>query len=141
MNKNDQILKRLWEKVSPEPMSGCWLWTACTVDGYGQISIGGKAKYAHRVHYELVKGPIPKGLFIDHKCRVRCCVNVAHLEPVSVRENNLRGIGFAATNANKTHCLHGHEFTAGNTYRPPRKPNGRECYTCKKVLEKKRRKS
>jgi len=87
-------------------MSGCWLWTGWgTHDGYGRFAVTQKVKFsAHRFAYELYRGPIPLGRTLDHLCRVRRCVNPAHLEPVSLRENILRGEGLAALNASKTHC-------------------------------------
>jgi len=80
--------ERLWSKVSPEPMSGCWLWTGALSSGYASL---GSGAYAHRVYYELTRGKIPDGLELDHKCRVPCCVNPDHLEPVTHRENMRRG--------------------------------------------------
>lgn len=83
--------ERFWEKV--EPTGFCWNWTASTRNGYGQISVGGRKGRiagAHRVAYELLIGPIPDGLVIDHLCRNTLCVNPDHLEPVTVRENALR---------------------------------------------------
>lgn len=70
--------------------NGCWLWQGClNVRGYGQLGKGSRA--AHRVFYERHVGPIPEGLTIDHLCRVRHCVNPAHMEPVTVAENVRRG--------------------------------------------------
>lgn len=71
---------------------GCWRWIGTrTPEGYGQIRVAvGEVAYAHRVAYELLVGPIPEGLHIDHLCRVRACVNPAHLEPVTQAENNRR---------------------------------------------------
>jgi hypothetical protein len=60
-------------------------------------------------------GKIPEGLQIDHLCRVRECANPAHLEAVTCRENLLRGDTVTAHNANKTHCVNGHEYTPENT--------------------------
>lgn len=94
----------------------CWLWTASRDRyGYGQVRIGGKQKRAHRVAYELLVGPIPSGLQVDHLCRVRHCVNPAHMELVTSRVNTLRGQSLQAINAQKTHCKRGHEFTPANT--------------------------
>src|SRR5262245_48912010 len=82
----DEIMSR----VEFEPMSGCWLWAyPCTVHGYGVLVVRQKHFVAHRVFFEHFKGPIPDGLFLDHKCRVRCCVNPDHLRIVTPRENAL----------------------------------------------------
>ena len=90
--------------------NGCWIWRfSVGADGYGYMSVGGTTK-AHRVGYELIVGPIPQGLELDHLCRVRACVNPAHLEPVTHLENMRRGAP-----ATKTHCKRGHEFTPTNT--------------------------
>jgi hypothetical protein len=113
----------------PEPNTGCTLWIgALFKTGYGKLSKDGKYKRAHRLAYELARGPIPSGLQIDHLCRVRSCVNVAHMEVVTNRQNTLRGVGRTAVNARKTHCLRGHEFTPQNTYRYAN--NQRTCRIC-----------
>lgn len=72
--------------------NGCWVWQR-TVNstGYGMGSMHGKHGYAHRLMYELHVGPIPPGYHVDHLCRVPACVNPAHLEPVTPRENARRG--------------------------------------------------
>ncbi len=64
----------------------------------------------------MVVGQIPSGLTLDHLCRVRNCVNPAHLEPVTHRENTLRGDGVTAINARKTSCHRGHPFAGENLY-------------------------
>lgn len=123
-------MKRFWDKV--DKTDTCWLWKGrIKKDGYGQFDLGGKSIYAHRVAYELEVGDIPKGLNLDHLCRVRNCVNPNHLEAVTFRENVLRGIGICAHNARKTHCKQGHTFTIENTIL--RSWGGRECRTCKKA--------
>lgn len=96
--------------------NGCWLWVGCkTQDGYplwkttNNVSV-----YAHRFIYAQEVGPIPTGLTLDHLCRTRHCVNPAHMEPCTLKENISRGnYGWAGK---KTHCKNGHEFTADNTY-------------------------
>jgi len=67
------VQRRFWPKVAltGDDASGCWLWTAATIRGYGAINIAGQARYAHRVAYEMWRGPIPDGLDIDHLCRPR----------------------------------------------------------------------
>lgn len=72
--------------------NGCWIWTAArNRGGYGIIGIELRSALAHRVSYEAFVGEIPNGLELDHLCRVRCCVNPQHLEPVTRYENVRRG--------------------------------------------------
>lgn len=81
---------RFWAKV--KKTKTCWLWTAASSRGYGQLGINKKLIYAHRFSYELHRGKIPQGLHIDHLCRVKKCVNPRHLEVVTQRQNTIRGI-------------------------------------------------
>lgn len=87
--------ERFWEKVEKMAPDGCWFWLASTRNGYGQIGQWSKGTidYAHRVAYEMLVGPIPAGLVLDHICRNPSCVNPAHLEPVTQAENLRRGAG------------------------------------------------
>lgn len=117
---DERLPTRFWNKVSPEPNSGCWFWVgALTSDsetstgGYGSIMgpIGTATVYAHRWIMEVVSGPIPDGMQVDHRvCQNRCCVNPAHLEVVTQLINVQRG-----EKANRTHCPNGHEYTSENT--------------------------
>jgi hypothetical protein len=71
----------------------CWIWQlALSDDGYGQVTVDTRHLQAHRFYYEQRFGPIPDGLLLDHLCRVRCCVNPDHLEPVSTLVNTRRGL-------------------------------------------------
>lgn len=129
------IIDRFESMYSPEPNTGCWLWMrACSKAGYGEFGVGPKVVRAHRWRYEYEFGPVPSGLHLDHLCRVRCCVNPQHLEPVTCRENVLRGAGPAAKQVKQTHCLNGHELTDDNTYSVPRtKRRSRQCKLCAKI--------
>ena len=108
---------------------GCWLWQAhLTTSGYGGYWHDGQNRVAHKFAWEYFFGPVPDGLQLDHLCRVRRCVNPGHLEPVTCRENLLRGETSAALNAAKTACYRGHEFTERNTH--VRRNGLRECRRC-----------
>ena len=115
----------------------CWEWLGSrNPDGYGTISIDNRISYAHRIVYEMEVGAIPEDLELDHLCRNRACVNPEHLEPVTQRVNTLRGEGFAAINARKTHCIHGHPFDEKNTYITS--AGHRLCRTCNRERARKR---
>lgn len=115
--KRRPAIDRLRERIRVDD-AGCWIFTGRSVNhrGYGRIYDGKRYVSTHRLAYTELVGLIPHGLEIDHLCRVRLCCNPAHLEPVTRRENQLRGETISAINAGKTHCIHGHEFTAANTY-------------------------
>lgn len=135
---------RFWSKVNkngPVPdyrpdLGPCWLWSGAMMEnGYGTIRYNGRNMLTHRVAYELLVAPIPPGLTVDHLCRVRHCVNHAHLEPVTQQVNILRGTGFSARNAPKTHCPKGHPYDTENTYWWR---DGRQCRTCRQARDRQR---
>lgn len=83
-----------------DPETGCWIWQWALhpENGYGIWNVRGKrGQQAHRHYYEMLVGPIPEGLTIDHLCRNRPCVNPAHLEPVTSQENRRRAPGCLST--------------------------------------------
>jgi hypothetical protein len=109
--------------------NGCHIWYgSLTEDGYGRFTINFQAWLAHRYAYFLKYGTLDPKKEIDHKCRVRRCVNPDHLEEVTSKENVMRGNTVARRNSNKTHCKHGHEFTIENTY--IKSNGGRLCKQC-----------
>ena len=124
--------QRFWVQARVD--GSCWTWTGpLRSNGYGEAReiVGARTRYAHRAAYQLVKGPIPTDMELDHTCRNRACINPAHLEPVTTRENLLRsGLTRAGRNARKTACIRGHAFTPENTLIVPR---GRQCRECRRL--------
>lgn len=137
MSREEDVPKRFWEKVNksgPIPIARpelgpCWIWEG-NIDykGYGNIWFRGKHRKAHRVAYRAIVGKITKPQ-LDHLCRVRGCVNPAHLEPVTNKENLARGRNACRE---KTHCVNGHAFDAANTRIVTRKDRKKErhCRAC-----------
>jgi hypothetical protein len=126
---DDRVISRL---IIPMP-AGCWLWPGGLSGTYGEVRINKRRHRVHRLMYERFVGPIPHGLEPDHLCRNRLCGNPAHLEPVTHRENSLRGI-CGKVNAERyqkqTHCKHGHPYDEANTYWTGPKKTHRRCRTC-----------
>lgn len=128
---------------------GCWYWTD-TLDrhGYGQWSDPEthKNRRAHRVVYEVLVGPIPAGLTLDHECHNqddtcpggtacfhRSCVRPDHLVPRTTPANSA---GSPRANAKKTYCPRGHPYTPENTYISAR--GERSCITCRREVTRRR---
>lgn len=82
---------RFWPKVEKGP--GCWEWIGSKARGHGKLGVKGRTVYAHRISYELMNGPIPDGLEIDHMCHNRGCVNPEHLRAVTSKQNNENRLG------------------------------------------------
>lgn len=134
--RND-VAEHFYSFVIPEPMSGCHLWIgARNQGGYGwsHPAIDGRSgdgMAAHRKAWMLERGPIPKGLVIDHLCRVTSCVNTRHMEAVTVRVNTMRGFGPSAMRG-KIKCC---SICGGPlTFRPKR--GERECRYCVNALKR-----
>jgi hypothetical protein len=135
---------RVRRKISTDE-NGCWIWSGASVGGYGRQRVGSRTDgtrremYAHRFVYELLVGAVPLGLCLDHICRVRKCVNPAHLEPVTNGENCRRGVSSELTkqrHADITHCPNGHPRTPENLSVGVQK-NGihvhRKCKVCMRI--------
>lgn len=125
--------------VMPGMTTPCHVWTGKLSEGYGKVYVGDyRYKYAHRVRYEAVWGPVPEGLELDHLCRNPSCVRVSHLEAVTHQENVRRGnakhIGQtrAAQQQAKTHCPYGHSYSGVDNR------GYRVCRVCKNANAKKR---
>lgn len=114
----------------PFDENGCIIWPLRqTKNGYGHSNKGRSSVVAHRLAYENQVGPIPDGLTLDHLCRNRLCVNPEHLEPVTQRENNLRGNSVSGINHRKTQCKHGHPLRGDNLHIDAK--GHRRCLDCR----------
>jgi hypothetical protein len=131
---------RWWSKVERGGAHECWPWRGTVLDvGYGQFAVNRKRYLAHRYGYELLVGPIPAGLQLDHVkargCTRTDCVNPAHLEPVTSAENLRRSEAISTINARKTHCSKGHALVKRGA------DGKRFCRPCKREWERNHRKS
>lgn len=98
--KGARFLKNHHKRKAPFPYlredrgytTPCWVWQwNINPDGYGMAWVNGRNMGAHRLYYQRTNGAVPHGLHLDHLCRVRCCVNPDHMEPVTSGENLRRG--------------------------------------------------
>jgi len=130
---------RFWDKVHvvadasalPGP---CWIWGAVTRRGYGRFRVGNRMRSAYQLTADLAFGPAGPGVEPDHLCRVRACVNPAHLERVTHYENIMRGRTVPAINASRTHCPQGHPYAGANLLMDVTRDGGpaRRCKTCRR---------
>lgn len=138
------VLARIWAKVdkrgtipSHRPRLGrCWLFTGVRDHrGYGKITLNGRAHPVYRVTWASINGPIPADLVIDHLCRNPACVRPTHLEPVTSRENQVRGESPTMTAHRLGICLRGHVMTPETAWM---KGNRRSCKICHRAAAARR---
>lgn len=122
----------------------CWIWTSSlSSDGYAHFYLASRRGVrGHRWIYELLRAEIPDGLFLDHLCRRPACVNPWHLEPVTNRENVLRGMSPNAIACRTGQCPRGHSLADAYVGRSGRSGR-RTCRPCQQTryrayLERKR---
>lgn len=69
-----------WDLGAPRGDVECWPWQGYVhLSGHGMFTHKRKTLRAHRVAYELTRGPIPKGMVVDHLCQNLLCLNPAHM--------------------------------------------------------------
>lgn len=130
LRKTRNTIEKFESYFTPEPNTGCWLWHGYSPNGrYGALSWAGKKRVlAHVVSYmHYNKQRVPKGKFLDHRCKNTFCVSPEHLEPVTHVENVRRG-----RLASSPMCKHGHLYADGFEYytRPDTGTRYRRCLTC-----------
>lgn len=112
-------------------MSDCIEGDGYNLNGYRARKKAGKISYLHRVAWEERNGSIPDGMFIDHTCRNRACVNLEHLRLVTPRINSIENsAGPTALNASKLQCVRGHELPK------PDRRGQRICKECKRLANR-----
>jgi len=117
----------------------CRLWRGTQLkNGYGQIQVNKKRYLTHRLQYLLHYGPIPDNMVVRHKCDVRNCIAVAHLE-IGTSKDNAADRDTRNRNYNKIKlvCPKGHKYSDSNTYKA--KTGWRSCRECHNQNERVRR--
>ena len=83
-----RTLEQFMERFEPVTESGCWIWIhGLNNKGYGRVQLGNDQMQAHRAAWVLMRGPIPNGICVLHRCDVSCCVNPSHLFLGTLKDN------------------------------------------------------
>jgi hypothetical protein len=134
---SERVANFLRDKCATQE-DGCIVYTgkAPKADGHVQLSFGGRQLYIHRFVYATLKGEIPKGMVVCHRCDNPRCVNIDHLWLGTPADNNRDMHRKGRSNyskARKTHCKHGHEFTPENT---AMHGGFRQCRECNRLRQR-----
>lgn len=125
------------ERYTEEPNSGCWLWSGpIGRTGYGVYQTRQGPIVAHRASFQIYKGPIPDGLYVLHKCDVRCCVNPDHLWLGTLSDNMQDMHDKGRHKALRTHCKNGHEQNSENVII---RGGQKRCKICHRAWDRKRK--
>lgn len=132
LQQKSPVELRFWAKIGKVNTEQCWVWQASKYNrGYGCFTITSHNQVsAHRYSYQLLRGPIPAGLELDHLCRNTSCVNPWHLEAVTHQVNMQRGDGVARENFQKATCKNGHPYDVRYTRKDGRVE--RFCRQCRR---------
>ena len=87
-HKTWPVERRLERHIARDPLSGCWLWQSCLVAGYGRLQFEGRQMHAHRWVWEMLRGRLPRGMILCHRCDESRCCNPDHLF-LSTRGDNM----------------------------------------------------
>jgi hypothetical protein len=141
MKTNKRVAEKILHLIATADRTECWpFWGHANWNNYGHIKVRENginySRTAHRFAYEVLTGEeVPQGLVCDHLCRNHCCVNPFHIEVVSSRENQRRGVN---TSVSRTHCKQGHPLSGDNLRYYPKDPSkpGRQriCATCRREM-------
>lgn len=107
---------------------GCMEFPTTTTAGYAWVSFGRKDWHGHRLVWIIEHGDIGEQS-VDHICRNRRCINLAHLQAVSDQENNR----LRQRRRHGGKCDAGHDFVL-----VPGSATRHHCPTCKNAKERAR---
>lgn len=130
--EKETVAERILSNI--ENWKDCWNWKGTVSKDYAVMKLHSRQVRVHRLIYELLVAPIPKGYVVDHVCKNKKCINPNHLQPVTSKENTLRGTSIPAINSKKTHCKRGHSLEGGNLLKG--QGNHRRCKLCKRENKK-----
>lgn len=136
---DQELYDKIVAKIQPDPFTGCWIWQGYRGSfGYGMLQIGTKPdgrsvnRNAHRAIWIALYGPLDRKQFVCHKCDNPPCCNPEHMFVGTLTENNRDMATKGRYNhQQRTHCIHGHEFTAENTRIDSR--GKRTCRACERL--------